>query len=60
LIATFAPYSAKRTAIAWPMPELPPVTSTFLPSMPRSPFVLGCVVATAFAIWFLLVSGVSG
>jgi hypothetical protein len=60
LIATFAPYSAKRTAIAWPMPELPPVTSTFLPSMPRSPLVRGSLLATAFAISFLLASGVSG
>src|SRR3954454_16324765 len=34
-MATFAPYSAKRTAIAWPIPELPPVTSTFLPWSPR-------------------------
>src|SRR3712207_1333702 len=33
-MATLAPCSAKRTAIAWPMPELPPVTSTFLPRRP--------------------------
>src|SRR3954454_21242629 len=33
-MATFAPYSAKRTAMAWPIPELPPVTSTFLPWSP--------------------------
>src|SRR5206468_2689954 len=33
-MATLAPCSAKRTAIAWPMPELPPVTSTFLPFRP--------------------------
>src|SRR3954447_5412129 len=33
-MATLAPYSAKRTAIAWPIPELPPVTSTFLPWSP--------------------------
>src|SRR5919197_2012854 len=36
-MATLAPYSAKRTAIAWPMPELPPVTRTFLPFSPRRP-----------------------
>src|ERR671925_2156989 len=34
-MATFAPYSAKRTAIAWPIPEVPPVTRTFLPFSPR-------------------------
>src|SRR5947209_8712421 len=36
-MATLAPYSAKRTAIAWPIPELPPVTSTFLPWSPLMP-----------------------
>src|SRR5688500_13847851 len=36
-MATFAPCSAKRTAIAWPMPDVPPVTSTFLPLRPRMP-----------------------
>src|SRR5436190_3565397 len=36
-MATLAPYSAKRTAIAWPIPELPPVTSTFLPWSPFMP-----------------------
>src|SRR5918999_6070139 len=34
-MATLAPYSAKRTAMAWPMPEVPPVTSTFLSRSPR-------------------------
>ncbi len=38
-MATFAPYSAKRTAIACPMPELPPVTRTFFPSRPLRPEV---------------------
>src|SRR3954447_16599531 len=33
-MATLAPNWAKRTAIAWPMPELPPVTRTFLPFRP--------------------------
>src|SRR3954452_15779125 len=33
-MATLAPNWAKRTAIAWPMPELPPVTRTFLPFSP--------------------------
>src|SRR5918995_4602986 len=33
-MATLAPYSANRTAIAWPIPELPPGTSTFLPRRP--------------------------
>src|SRR5690349_5379767 len=33
-MATLAPYSAKRTAIACPIPELPPVTRTFLPLSP--------------------------
>src|SRR6188472_3686624 len=36
-MATLAPYSAKRTAIAWPMPDVPPVTRTFLPFKPRMP-----------------------
>src|ERR671918_625690 len=39
-MATFAPYSAKRTAMAWPMPDVPPVTRTFLPFRPRMPSVL--------------------
>ena len=34
VIATFAPSSAKRMAMAWPMPELPPVTRTFFPRIP--------------------------
>ncbi len=58
-MATFAPYSANRTAIAWPMPELPPVTSTFFPSSPLSPLVRGLAVAAACVItssWL----GVSG
>jgi hypothetical protein len=25
---------AKRTAIAWPIPDVPPVTNTFLPFKP--------------------------
>src|SRR5688500_7184907 len=40
-MATFAPCSAKRTAIAWPMPDVPPVTRTFLPSRPRMPSARG-------------------
>src|SRR5262245_65458881 len=48
-MATFAPYSAKRTAIAWPMPELPPVTSTFLPFSPRSPSVRAGLGAVAMS-----------
>src|SRR5919108_5104622 len=35
-MATFAPNSAKRTAIAWPIPEVPPVTRTFFPFSPRN------------------------
>src|SRR3954447_12940955 len=38
-MATLAPNWAKRTAIAWPMPELPPVTRTFLPARPGMPSV---------------------
>src|SRR5262245_48002056 len=34
LIATLAPSCAKRMAIAWPIPELLPVISTFLPRIP--------------------------
>src|SRR6516162_7076710 len=33
-MATFAPNSANFTAIAWPMPDVPPVTSTPLPFKP--------------------------
>src|ERR671918_3020208 len=36
-MATFAPCSAKRTAIACPIPDVPPVTRTFLPLSPRMP-----------------------
>src|SRR3954462_5202922 len=46
-MATFAPYSAKRTAIAWPMPELPPVTRTFLPSSPGMALTRSDVVAVS-------------
>src|SRR3954469_6872008 len=35
-MATFAPCSAKRTAIAWPMPDEPPVMRTFLPWTPAN------------------------
>src|SRR5690242_889588 len=35
-IATLAPSSAKSSAIASPMPLVPPVTSTFFPFSPRS------------------------
>src|ERR1700722_17989805 len=35
-IATLAPSAANRSAIASPMPLLPPVTSAFLPFNPRS------------------------
>jgi hypothetical protein len=35
-MATLAPNSANRTAIAWPMPEVPPVTRTFFPLSPRN------------------------
>src|SRR4051794_32437847 len=38
-MATLAPNWAKRTAIAWPMPELPPVTRTFLSARPGMPSV---------------------
>jgi hypothetical protein len=44
-MATFAPCSAKRTAIACPIPELPPVTSTFLPRSPGMESVLVAVGA---------------
>jgi len=40
-MATLAPCSAKRTAIACPMPDVPPVTRTFLPSSPRMPSARG-------------------
>src|SRR4051794_19260129 len=33
-MATLAPNWAKRTAIAWPMPELPPATRTLRPFRP--------------------------
>ena len=36
-MATLAPCSAKRTAIACPIPEVPPVTRTFLPFRPGIP-----------------------
>src|SRR4051812_13950145 len=49
-MATLAPSSAKRTAIACPMPELPPVTSTFLPWMPRKVSRAGAVVVSVAAI----------
>src|SRR5436190_11551604 len=42
-MATLAPYSANRMAIAWPIPELPPVIRTFLSSRPRRPLVLSAV-----------------
>src|SRR6266542_1081887 len=50
---TLAPYSAKRTAIAWPIPEVPPVTRTFLPFSPRMPSlgVAGAVIVIASS-WF--------
>src|SRR5437773_1693970 len=38
-MATLEPYSANRTAMAWPMPEVPPVTSTFLPFSPFMRFL---------------------
>src|SRR3954447_14078438 len=38
-MATLAPCAAKRTAIAWPMPDEPPVTSRFLPFRPGMPAV---------------------
>src|SRR3954471_22499685 len=36
-MATFAPCSAKRTAIACPIPDEPPVTRTFFPVRPGMP-----------------------
>src|SRR4051812_12122241 len=45
-MATLAPYSANRTAIAWPMPELPPVTRTFLPASPGR-----CAARGAVTVW---------
>src|SRR3954451_7231820 len=50
-MATLAPYCAKRTAIAWPIPELPPVTSTFLPSRPGRSSARGSAVGVSWAIW---------
>src|SRR5918999_3501096 len=50
-MATLAPYSAKRTAIAWPIPDVPPVTSTFLPFSPR---MASLAAAGAVAVIFLL------
>ena len=49
-MATLAPCSAKRTAIAWPMPELPPVTSTFLPFRPRMASVRVLLGAVAMRV----------
>src|SRR3954451_8014359 len=49
-MATLAPYSAKRTAMAWPMPELPPVTRTFLPARPGSRLVPGAAVGRGFVM----------
>src|SRR5215210_7011917 len=45
-MATLAPYSAKRTAIACPMPELPPVTRTFLPFSPGMASTVGWALAS--------------
>src|SRR5918996_5934237 len=50
-MATLAPYSAKRTVIAWPIPELPPVTSTFLPSSPLRPGVRFSFITCSMAVW---------
>ena len=43
----FAPYSANLTAIAWPMPDVPPVTSTPLPFKPGIASRRAGVVAVA-------------
>ncbi len=48
-MATLAPCSAKRTAIACPIPELPPVTRTFLPLRPGMASVRARVGAVAIA-----------
>src|SRR4051795_2382473 len=52
-MATLAPCSAKRTAIACPMPEEPPVTRTFLPLRPGMASLRSGVV-TVSDIWVLL------
>src|SRR6516225_2730619 len=46
-MATFAPYSANLTAIACPMPDVPPVTSTPLPFKPGIASRRAAVVAVA-------------
>ena len=56
-MATLAPCSAKRTAIAWPMPELPPVTRTFLPFRPGMASVRVTLGAVAMGVSWLGVRG---
>src|ERR687891_621990 len=46
-IATLAPNSANRTAIACPIPEVPPVTRTFLPFSPLSSSLVDSGAVTA-------------
>src|SRR4051795_3087582 len=59
-MATFAPCSAKATAMAWPMPELPPVTSTFLPSRPGSRLVPGAEEGRVLVMGMVPLWGGSG
>src|SRR5919108_336089 len=53
-MATLAPNWAKRTAMAWPIPELPPVTRTLRPFRPGMASVgeaVGAAVDMAFSPW---------
>src|ERR671936_1931247 len=54
-MATLAPYSAKRTAIACPIPDVPPVTSTFFPFSPRMPSLVAsgatAVIGSSLRRW---------
>src|SRR3712207_6705420 len=49
-MATLAPSSAKRIAIACPIPEVPPVTSPFLPWWPGKVSLAGALSVVAICV----------